>query len=526
MFADPYVTSYDGFLTMEINGEDLTVILVDGMKLRLKRVGVDTHRENIAFLACDDLTSRALGLHPGDRIEILANERSLVAVLDIVEGSIMPVGKIGLSSAAFDKLGVSDNSIVDVAPAEPPASLDLIRNKMNGRQLTSHDYGGIVNDMVRGRYSKVDLTALVVSATINGLTDDEIMSLTKAMIENGDQLKFDSAIVADKHSVGGVPGNRTTPIITSIVAAAGLLIPKTSSRSVTSPAGTADTVETLMNVELRAEDIYDVVSKENGCLVWGGAVNLAPADDLIIQIEHALNIDAQSLMISSILAKKKAAGATHVLLDIPVGHGTKAETTEIGERLKQKFQQLGFRLGLNIRVLLTDGSQPIGNGIGPSLEAKDVIKVLANDPEAPVDLRDKSLCLAGELFELTRMCTSGQGRSLAHGILASGKALDKFEKIRKLQGRHEIPSLGSHSLDVPAENCGHVRRIDNRIISRTAQLAGAPQNPGTGVYLAKHVNDFLDQGQLLLRIYAESDEALTFAKQYWAENVGAAIIIS
>ena len=489
-------------------------------------MGIDTHRESVAFLSYDDLTGRALGLHPVDRIEISANERRLIAVLNIVEGSIMPVGTIGLSNAAFDKLGVSNNSLVDVAPAEPPASLDLVRDKMNGRQLTSHDFGGIVNDVVRGRYSKVDLTALVVSVTINDLTDDEIMSLTKAMVENGDQLKFDNAIVADKHSVGGVPGNRTTPIITSIAAAAGLLIPKTSSRSVTSPAGTADTVETLMNVELRAERIYDIVSKENGCLAWGGAVNLAPADDLIIQIEHSLNIDAQSLMISSILAKKKAEGATHVILDIPVGHGTKAETTEKGERLKQKFQQLGLRLGLNIRVLLTDGSQPIGNGIGPALEAKDVIKVLANDPEAPVDLRDKSLYLAGELFELTGTSTSGQGRSLAHRILASGEALDKFERIRKLQGRRQIPPLGPHTLDVHAEKHGQVRAIDNRIISRTAQLAGAPQNPGAGVYLAKHVNDFLDQSQLLLRIYAESDEALTFAKRYWAENASAAIVIS
>ena len=496
------------------------------MKLRLKRIGIDTHRENIAFLAYDDLTGRALGLHPMDRIEISANERRLVAVLNIVEESVLPIGTIGLSNAAFDELGVSDNSLVDVAPAEEPASLDLLQNKIAGKQLTSHDFERIVDDIVQGKYSKVELTAFVVSATINGLNDDETMWLTEAMIKSGDQLKFDSAIVADKHSVGGVPGNRTTPIITSIAAAAGLLIPKTSSRSVTSPAGTADTMETLMNVELQAERIYDIVKKENGCLVWGGAVNLAPADDLIIQIEHSLNIDAQSLMISSILAKKKAAGATHVILDIPVGHGTKAETTEKGECLKRRFQQLGLRLGLNIRGLLTDGSQPIGNGIGPALEAKDVIKVLTNDPEAPIDLREKSLYLAGELLELTGKSTPGQGRSIAQQILASGKALDKFEKIRTLQGRHEIPTLGSHTKDVLAEKNGQVNAIDNRIISRVAQLAGAPHNPGAGVYLAKHVSDLVDKGQLLLRIYAESDESLTFATRYWVENSSAAIVIS
>jgi len=496
------------------------------MKLRLKRIGIDTGRENVAFLHDDDLVNHALGLHSLDRIEISANARSIRAVLSIVEGSIVQAGTIGLSNAAFNKLGVSDNSYVDVAPTESPASLDSLHKKMAGKQLTSVDYAKIIDDLVQGRYSKVELTAFVVSATVNGLSDDEILWLTEAMIQTGDQLHFDSMIVADKHSIGGVPGNRTTPIVTSIAAEAGLLIPKTSSRSVTSPSGTADTIETLMNVELPAERIYDVVGKENGCLVWGGAVNLAPADDLIIRVEHTLNIDAESLMISSILAKKKAAGATHVILDIPVGHGTKAETIEKGERLKQKFQQLGLRFGLNIRVLLTDGSQPIGNGIGPSLEANDVMKLLANDPEAPIDLREKSLYLAGELLELTGKSNPGQGRSLAQRILASGKALEKFEKIRELQGRHEIPPLGSHRLDVLAEKHGQVRTIDNQIISRTAQLAGAPHNPGAGVYLAKHVSDFLDQGQLLLRIYAESDEALTFAKRYWAENASAAIAIS
>jgi thymidine phosphorylase len=474
----------------------------------------------------DDLSSHALGLHPMDRLEISSNGRRLVAVLNIEEGSVVPVGTIGLSNVAFDKLGAADNSLVDVAPAEAPESLDLLRDKLAGKRLNSYDYERIVSDIVQGRYSKVELTAFVVSATINGLDNDETMWLIEAMVKSGDQLKFDSAIVADKLSVGGVPGNRTTPIITSIAAAAGLLIPKTSSRSVTSPAGTADTMETLMNVELQAERIYDIVKRENGCLVWGGAVNLAPADDLIIQIEHSLGIDAQGLMISSILAKKKAAGATHVILDIPVGHGTKAETTEVGDFLKQRFQQLGLRLGLNIRVLLTDGSQPIGNGIGPALEAKDVIKVLTNDPEAPIDLREKSLYLAGELLELTGKCTPGQGRLIAQQILVSGEALDKFEKIRTLQGRHEIPPLGSHTKDILAENNGQVNAIDNQIISRVAQLAGAPHNTGAGVYLAQHVNDHVNKGQLLLRIYAESDESLAFATEYWMENISAVIVIS
>jgi thymidine phosphorylase len=458
-----------------------------------------------------------------DRIMVSANGRSVLAVLNVVEGTVVPHGTIGLSNTAFARLGATDDTIVDVRPADPPASMDMLRIKMAGRELSSADYGFIVDDIVQGRFSKIELTAFVVSAMIFGLTDDEVIGFTNAMIETGDQLRFDSPVVADKHCTGGVPGNRTTPIVTSIAAAAGLVIPKTSSRSVTSPAGTADTMETVMDVELPAARIYDVVKKENGCLVWGGALNLAPADDMIIQVEHPLGIDAESLMISSILAKKKAAGSTHVLLDIPCGLGTKAETPQKAERLKKRFEELGARLGLNIRCLLTDGSQPIGNGIGPALEAQDVMKVLRGDPDAPIDLREKSLILASELLELA---AQSHGDVIAERILSSGQAYEKFERIRNLQGRREIPPLGVHTQEILAEKKGTVTAINNRIIARVAQLAGAPHNAGAGVYLAKHVNEPVDFHQLLFRLYAESDEALAFAIRYWEEKADAGITIS
>ena len=240
--------------------------MVAQLKLRLRRIGIDTHRECIAFLDDNGMTSRALGLHPMDRIMVSANGRSVLAVLNIVEGTIVPHGTIGLSNTAFARLGAGDDTLVDVRPADPPASMDMLRVKMAGRELSSADYGYIVDDIVQGRFSKIELTAFVVSAMIFGLTDDEVIGFTNAMIETGDQLRFDSKVVADKHCIGGVPGNRTTPIVTSIVAAAGLVIPKTSSRSVTSPAGTADTMEVLMDVELPAARIYEVVREENGCL--------------------------------------------------------------------------------------------------------------------------------------------------------------------------------------------------------------------------------------------------------------------
>lgn len=488
------------------------------MKFTLKRIGIDTHKESVAFLDDDHMLCKCLGLHPMDRIEISANGKRILAVLDAVEGTIVPREAIGLSNYAFAKLGVPDGTEVEVRPAEPPASMDALRAKMTGKRLSSDDFHKIVGDIVDGRYSKIELTAFVVAATINSLNDDEVYALTKCIVESGEQLQFDSPVVADKHSIGGVPGNRTTPIVASIAAAAGLVIPKTSSRSVTSPAGTADTMEVLMDVELSADRIYEVVKKENGCLVWGGALNLAPADDLIIRVEHPLNIDSESLMIASILAKKKAAGSTHVVLDIPTGLGSKSETPEKAERLRARFQQIGERLGLKIRALLTDGSQPIGRGVGPVLEAQDVLKVLKNEPNVPMDLRDKCLYLAGELLELADMASVGEGRHRARALLESGEAYRKFERIRKLQGRREPPTPGALTKEIRADKEGHVKAIDNRAIARVAKLAGAPRDPGAGVYLFKRVGDSVKVDERLLRVHAQSEEPLAFAMTFWAEH--------
>ena len=514
-------------MCLDVASNEISVqtAVIARMKLRLRRIGIDTHRESIAFLDNDDLIGRALGLHPLDRVEVSANGRTVLAVLNTVEGPVLQEGTIGLSNTAFEKLGVSEDTIVDVSPAEPPASADFLHAKMAGKELTSSELRAIINDVVHGRFSKVELTAFVVSTKIFGLSDDEITGLINAMVESGEGLRFTSQVVADKHCTGGVPGNRTTPIVVAIVAAAGLIIPKTSSRSITSPCGTADTMEMLMNVELSPERIYETVRKANGCLAWGGALNLAPADDMLIQIEHPLRVDVEGLMISSILAKKKAAGSTHILLDIPYGLGTKAVNIERANHLNERFQYLGTRLGLNIRVLLTDGSQPIGNGIGPVLEAQDVLKVLRNNPDAPDDLRRKSLHLAGELLELTGRC-AGDGHELAERILRSGKAFEKFERIREIQGRRESPPLGSHIKVIFSERSGRITAINNKVISRVAQLVGAPKNPGAGVLLAVHVGDFVDAGDQLLTIYADSDESLAYAVRHWQEKQDFNITVS
>src|SRR5579863_5627142 len=129
------------------------------------------------------------------------------------------------------------------------------------------------------------------------------------MAQAGTQLKWDRPIVVDKHCIGGIPGNRTTMIVVPIVAALGLTFPKTSSRAITSPAGTADTMGMLADVSLSSDRIYEVIRKTGGCIVWGGALELAPADDVLIAVERPMELDTEAQMVASILAKKKTVSA-------------------------------------------------------------------------------------------------------------------------------------------------------------------------------------------------------------------------
>ena len=161
----------------------------------------------------------------------------------------------------------------------------------------------------------------------------ETIDLTAAMVEVGEKLSWGVDRVADKHCVGGLPGNRTSMIVVPIIAAAGLLIPKTSSRAITSPAGTADVMETLTRVDLDIADIRKVVEREGGCIAWGGAVRLSPADDILIGVERPLDFDSEGQLVASVLSKKIAAGSTHVVLDLPVGPTAKLRDAEAAARL-------------------------------------------------------------------------------------------------------------------------------------------------------------------------------------------------
>jgi thymidine phosphorylase len=295
-------------------------------------------------------------------------------------------------------------------------------------------------------------------------------------------------------------------------------MPKTSSRAITSPAGTADTMETLAPVELDTAAIRRVVEQEGGCVVWGGAVRLSPADDIFIRVERALDLDSEGQLIASILSKKIAAGSTHLVLDLPIGPTAKVRSREAADALAQGLVKVADAFGLQSRVVLTDGLQPVGRGIGPALEANDVLAVLQRAPGAPQDLQQRAITLAGALIELAGVALQGEGEMKAPQALVGGRAWTKFQRICEAQGGMRVPPSSSHQRPLVAQRAGYLNAIDNRKIARLAKLAGAPDAKAAGVELHVRVADPIVAEQPLCTVHAEAPDELAYAFEYAIAN--------
>lgn len=470
----------------------------------MKIIPVDVSASvNVIFLP--KKLAKDLGIVEHDRIVLKVKNDQAICVVDLINSD-----KVLVSKNVADKLKLNGPFDAEIEVLKKPLALNYVRKKLDGKKLNEEEINEIIKAIVNDELSDVEKTYFVSACYCNGLSDDEIVNMTKAIVNNGKHITFDG-IVVDKHCAGGIPGNRTTMVIVPIVAAAGLKIPKTSSRSITSPAGTADVMEVLAKVDFDIDDLKRIVNKANGCIVWGGGVNLAPADDKLIKIRQVLNLDPTGLLLVSILAKKYAVGSKYVLIDLPVGETAKMSLKE-AEKLAKYFIKIGEMLGMKIKVIITDGSQPIGNGIGPALEAIDVLKVLKQEKDRPVDLEEKALEMTGLIFEMVNLEKFGKkGKQLAEYLLRSGSAYEKMKEIIKLQQgtifepKQIEEKLGKFTYEYKSKMNGKVKKIDNKKLAELAKIAGNPFDKYAGIYLYKHLNNAVAFDEPLFKVYSNSE---------------------
>lgn len=482
--------------------------------LRLRRLGIDTYQEPVLYMHRDCHVCHSEGFEAQSRVEVVLGGRTLVATLNVVNGDFLSADEAGLSEAAWRMLKPSEGDVAALRHPAPLESLGHVRAKVYGGRLGAHAFDAVIADVAAGRYSDLQLAAFVTACAGDGLDLQETIALTRSMVAVGERMSWGEGLVMDKHCVGGLPGNRTTMIIVPIVAACGLRMPKTSSRAITSPAGTADTMETLAPVDLDVAQIKRVVERTGGCVVWGGAVRLSPADDVLIRVERPLDLDSQGQLVASILSKKAAAGATHVVIDMPVGLTAKVRSVHAAADLAGDLQQVGQALGLQVRVVQTDGLAPVGRGIGPALEARDVLAVLQRHPTAPADLARRALALTGEVLEFGGAATAGSGLAMATAALDDGRAWAKFQEICEAQGGMRVPPVAAYQQPVAAPRAGTVIAIDNRRLARIAKLAGAPKSACAGIEMHIQLGAVVERGQPLFTLHAASPGELAYGMEY------------
>ncbi|GAB3398569.1 thymidine phosphorylase family protein [Massilia agilis] len=482
--------------------------------LRATRLRLHAQDQAIALMRADCHVCRSEGLSPRSQVLVVAGKHEVQALLYQIDSPLLEQGQVALSEAAWDALHISDGDEVQVRHPPVLESLAGIRRRIHGYRLNAQDLSAIVRDVVDGRYTDVHLSAFLTATATLPLDALETVHLTRAMVDVGESLHWNAPVVVDKHCVGGLPGNRTTPIVVAIAAANGLVMPKTSSRAITSPAGTADTMEMLAPVDLDMATLRKVVETEGGCVAWGGSMHLSPADDIFVRIERELDIDTEGQLIASVLSKKIAAGATHVVIDIPIGPTAKVRSRENAVRLSAKLRATAADFGLALRCMFSDGNQPVGRGIGPALEARDVLAVLQNEPGAPEDLRERAVLVASAVLELGGAAAEGEGMRVARETLDSGRAWDKFKRICEAQGGLREPKRAEFVEPLVATHGGQVVHIDNRKLSRLAKLAGAPASPAAGVHMEVRLGDEVARGQPLLYVHAQTPGEMAYALDY------------
>ncbi len=483
------------------------------MQLKVDIVGIESGGKPIVFLNkhdADEVGVTALG-----RIIINSKRKETTAIVNISTTHVKK-GYIGVNDEVRKKLDLRQNSVVEVEVATFPKSLQFIHHKLTGKSLLYHEILEIVKDVVEGNLNDGEIAAFVTALHMQGLDLDEAVSLSSAMVATGKQLNLHKKIIADKHSIGGVPGDKTTLLVVPIVAAAGITIPKASSRAITSAAGTADRAEAIMPVNFGIEEMQSIVKKCNGCIVWGGSLELAPADDIFVRTEYSLYIDP--LLLPSIMSKKKSVGATHLIIDIPTGRGAKVKTIDDADFLAKELIELGRKLGIHTQCILTHGEMPVGYTLGAALEAREALSVLMNKSNVP-DLIDKACHLAGSLFEMTG---KSNGYHLAKEILRTGKAEKKMREIIELQGGNPRMNLddfqiGQEVKTVKSKKSGQVLWMDNISLVEIARAAGSPKDKGAGIILNKKEGDKVKIGDVLFTVYAEKSRKLSSVEEMLSE---------
>ncbi|MFA6534335.1 MAG: thymidine phosphorylase [Patescibacteria group bacterium] len=479
--------------------------------LKSKKLDFSTGDEPVAVI--NQKEAEIYGIQPHDKILLKWSKHHEMTVDFQFTKSKVEMGHVGLFREVWrGNEWIDDEVVVEVIPLSRPASIEAIKKKMLGQALNYEEIYSIIKDIATDRLTDIETTYYAASGYIHPYSLTEMEYMVKAMAETGEMMNLSEKVV-DKHSIGGIPNNRTTMVVIPIIASLGLCIPKTSSRAITSPSGTADTMEVLAPVDHTMKKIKEIIKKTGACLVWGGGLALAPADDKIIEVSRPLAMESYDKMVVSIMAKKVAMGVDFLVIDLPYGPTAKVKDLKLAKTIANKFVAVGEKFKIKVKVVMTEALEPIGRGVGPALEARDVLRVLQQHELRPRDLENKAIYLAGELLELKGFCHKGQGKKLAEKQIKSGAAWQKMNEIIVAQGgknnlKADSVALGALRYEIHAQKSGKVVLIDNKAINEICMNLGAPHEKIAGMHFHIDYGEKVKKGDKLFTLYAKTEDRL------------------
>ena len=485
--------------------------------LKAKKLDITSGDNLICLINDKDAEQYGVGLNSGDRVELKIEniEKPIIVVIDTTN-EFVEEGQIGIYEDIWQEYGIENDAVVEIKLFNKSEAIEAIKKKLAGHELNYEDLYVIMKDIASGHLSNIFKTLFIASGYNPGFNDDEIKYMTKALALTGEVLKF-TGLTADKHSIGGVAGKGITPIVVPIIAANGIIVPNTSTRAVTSASATTDMLEVIMPMSFKKEQLEEMIEKSGAFMVWGGGLDLAPADDEIIKIQKAIGIESIDKFVASILAKKIAQGVKTVIFDVPTGKGAKI-TDEEFEEVKNKFETLGKEFDINVVIYKRQVKGIDGNAVGPVLECKEFLMIYEQNENRSLQLENEALKMAGVLLENVEKAEKGKGFDLAKETLLSGKAYKKFQEIVKNQGGDEnIKSqdlkIGDKVYEYKAPKNGLITRMNNKRIFEIARALGNPRIKEAGLYFHVQVGQKVKEGDLLVTLYANSDSRLDLGKK-------------
>ncbi|MBQ8292784.1 MAG: pyrimidine-nucleoside phosphorylase [Bacilli bacterium] len=398
--------------------------------------------------------------------------------------------------------------------------VDLITKKRDGERLTKDEINFIINGYVDGSIPDYQVSALLMAIYYNPLDDNEIWALTDAMLKSGEQIDLSkiTGIKVDKHSTGGV-GDKTSLVIGPIVAAAGVKIAKMSGRGLGHTGGTLDKLESIpgCTIEIDGKDFIKQVN-EIGLAIIGQTANITPADKKLYALRDVTaTVDSIGLIASSIMSKKLASGADHIVLDVKVGSGAFMKNLEEATTLAETMVKIGKNVGRETVAVMTDMEQPLGNAVGNSLEVIEAIETLKGN--GPKDFTELCKVLASEILLIAKIAKDvKEAETIVDDIIRSGKGLEKLKEMISYQhGNPEV--INDYSLFKQAseeieliyldEEDAYVDHIDALMIGEAAMNLGAGRatkedvvDHSVGIVLHKKVGDKVSKNDSLATIYA------------------------